>query len=137
MSGKSTESTPNGFSAHLEGLAQREIRFPLCVDCGRFHWYPMPRCPHCQSPRLHSRPASGKATLFTWTVVRHAFHPSLRDAVPYVVAAVTFADVPGVRLITNLVGVEFDDIRVGMELRPVFDVKDGDGGPATVRFHPA
>src|SRR5262245_53985195 len=91
------------FLPHFEGLACREIRLPCCGECGRFHWYPMPRCPHCQSSDIRWTSITGAARLYSWTVVRHAFHPSLRGALPYVVALVTFDDAPGVRLITNLV----------------------------------
>lgn len=123
------------FLPHFEGLARREVRLPCCGDCGRFHWYPMPRCPHCQGGDIRWSPITSPATLYSWTVVRHAFQPALRGSLPYIVALVTFDDAPGVRLITNLVDVEPADIHVGMALRPSFDIPP-DASPR-VRFCPA
>ncbi|CAG2160737.1 Zn-ribbon domain-containing OB-fold protein [Cupriavidus numazuensis] len=117
----SEEAISQEFLPHLEGLARGDIQLPYCIDCQKFHWYPMPRCPHCQNREIHWKTVSGDAKLFSWTVVRHAFHPSLKDELPYIVALVTFEDAPGVRLVTNLVGVAPEDIRMGMSLRPVFD----------------
>lgn len=116
-----TEPIAHEFIPHFDGLARGDIQLPYCIDCSRFHWYPMPRCPHCQSCEIHWKTVSGNAKLFSWTVVRHAFHPSLKGELPYVVALVTFDDAPGVRLVTNLVGVAPEDIQMGISLRPVFD----------------
>lgn len=130
-----TRQFPPEFLAHFDGLAQSRVQLPYCTACGRFHWYPMPLCPHCQSSKVEWRAVAGDAKLYSWTVVRHAFHPSLRDELPYVVALVTFDDAPGVRLVTNLTQTGLDNLRCDMALRPVFDNK-----PRTlprVKFRPA
>ncbi len=130
-----TDQVLTEFLPHFDGLAQGKIQFPYCSDCSRFHWYPMPRCPHCRSSAILWKAVAGGARLYSWTVVRHAFQPSLEDQLPYVVALVTFDDAPGVRLITNLVRAEPDALRCDMALRPVFD-NPPDARPK-VRFRPA
>lgn len=130
-----TASTAPEFLPHLKGLADHEIRLPRCANCGRFHWYPMPACPHCQSDAVQWQAVAGDAKLYSWTVVRHAFQESLRDELPYTVALVTFDDAPGVRLVTNLVDAGAADLRCDMPLRPVFDAQEGP--QAKVRFRPA
>lgn len=123
------------FLPHFEGLASQEIRFPRCTDCGHFHWYPMPACPQCQSQSVQWHAVRGEAKLYSWTEVRHPFHPSLRAEVPYTVALVTFDDAPGVRLVTNLLVVEAGGVHCDMALKPVFDTKSA--GTPKVRFRPA
>ena len=116
-----TRQFPPEFLPHFDGLVQGQIQLPNCRACDRFHWYPMPLCPHCQSSKIEWRAVVGDAKLYSWTVVRHAFHPLLRDALPYVVALVTFDDAPDIRLVTNLTGSDSDAWRCDMALKPVFD----------------
>lgn len=114
----STSAAPE-FRSILKSAEAGQICFPRCGDCHRFHWYPMPLCPHCRSAHIEWRPVQGPAQLFSWTVVRHPFDAKLADMVPYVVGLVTFADAPGVRLITNIVDADAATLRIGMELEPV------------------
>lgn len=130
-----TASIPPEFLPHIQGLANREIRIPRCADCLRFHWYPMPACPHCQSDALKWEVVGSDARLYSWTRVRHAFHPSLEKELPYTVALVTFSDAPGVRLVTNLVDEGSAALHCDMRLAAVFDPQ-GDS-QAKVRFRPA
>jgi hypothetical protein len=68
--------------------------------------------------------ASGNATLYTWSVVYQNDLPPFNERVPYVAAVVDLAEGP--RMMTNVVGCEFDDLAVGMALRVDFaDVGDG------------
>jgi uncharacterized protein len=104
----------------VAGMKEGRLCFPRCRDCGRFHWYPMPVCPHCQSAALAWQPVEGSAHVYSFTVVRHAFEEKWRNALPYVVALVEFADAPGVRLITNIVDIDPADVRIGLTVEPVF-----------------
>lgn len=115
-----TEKRPQReFLPFWEGLRAGRISFPKCEDCGRLHWYPMKRCPHCKSSRIAWTAVQGEGTLHTFTIVRFPFSPELRDQLPYVVALVEFPDAPGVRLITQLVDVPHEAIRIGMKLKPI------------------
>ena len=107
------------FRGYFEGLAAGTIQFPFCASCERFHWYPLPLCPHCGGSSVEWRAVSGKGCLWSWTEVRHAYVPSLRERLPYFVALVTFEDAPGVRLLTNLVG-HTQNLRIDMDVFPVF-----------------
>jgi uncharacterized OB-fold protein len=112
------------FAGHFEGLRERRLQFPFCDACGRFHWYPMLRCPHCRAADWQWRRIAGRGEVYSWTVVRHAFTPAVRDRVPYIVALVTFEDAPGVRLVTNIVETAADGVSIGMAVQPVFDLTD-------------
>jgi uncharacterized OB-fold protein len=124
---------PAEFAGFWSGLRERRISFPRCSDCGKVHWYPMQRCPFCHGAALEWMPVAGKASLYTWTVVRRSFSPDF--PAPYVVGLVEFAEVPGTRLVTNIVGADPGLLRIGMTLEPVFAI-DGNALPS-VRFRPS
>ncbi len=134
MDSSSEQKIPPEFVPHFTGLTEGQVRFPKCRECGKFHWYPMPLCPHCRSASIEWTATSGHASLYSWTVVRHAFSPSLRDQIPYVVALVTFDDAPGVRLITNLLDVSPPELQCDMLLKPEFQYKTGES--PSVKFRP-
>lgn len=114
-----TDETAPEFAGFFEAARRRQLAFPRCEDCGRFHWYPMKACPHCRSRRVAWQPVAGGGSLFSWTVVRHAFDPAYKDRLPYIVALVEFDDAPGIRLVTNL---EADPavLTIGDSVTPVF-----------------
>ena len=94
-----------------------------CTDCGHAFYYPRPFCPRCWSERTEWEAASGTGTLYTYSVIEQNDLPPFDARVPYVAAMVQLAEGP--RLMTNLVGVDFDAIRVDMavtvEFRPISD----------------
>jgi uncharacterized OB-fold protein len=59
--------------------------------------------------------------VYTYTVVHYPVVESLRDAVPYAVVAIELDDAPGPRLISNLVDVAPEDVRIGLEVELAWD----------------
>jgi len=107
------------FRGFWDDVRQGRLSFPRCRACGKRHWYPMKRCPHCQAADIAWQPVSGRATLYTWSVVRHPFTEDLKARVPVTIGLVEFADAPGVRLITELIDLKPEEIRIGMQLQAV------------------
>lgn len=124
---------PAGFAGFWESLRRQKISFPECQDCGKVHWYPMSRCPHCYGERLGWREIAGNATLWSWTTVLRTM--SADKPAPYTVGLVEFEEVPGVRLITNVIDAAPESLEFGMHLDPVF-ILEPDAMPL-VRFRPA
>ena len=118
-----------GFDRHLR---EGRLCFPRCRDCGRFHWYPKPTCPHCCSAVIDWQAVAGPGMVFSFTIVRHAFDAKWREALPYIVVLVTFEDAPGVRLVTNVVGIKPEVLLIGAAVEPVFQISDD--GEARVLF---
>jgi uncharacterized OB-fold protein len=77
---------------------------------------------------------SGGGTVYTWTVVHRAPLPSLAARGPYVVALVELDGGGGVRLASNLVGIEPAAVRIGMPVEVVWE--DVGPGLALPRFAP-
>ena len=122
------------FAAFFAHARQGNVCFPKCEACTRFHWYPMPRCPHCRSASWDWQRVSGAAEIYSFTKVRHPFDKSRRDALPYIVALVTFADAPDVRLITNIVDTAGASLRIGQRVEPVFPEPDDESGRVYFRL---
>ena len=114
--------------------ATAEGRFLLkrCDDCGVIIWYPRFLCPDCSSTNTSWFEATGKGTVYSYTVPRRAPGP-YREAVPFVVAYVELEEGP--RIMTNLVDVVIEDLAVGMPVEVVWH--DTGQGNALYRFRPA
>jgi uncharacterized OB-fold protein len=95
------------------------LRFLGCGSCGRIHHPPVPRCPYCGSRDVAPRPVSGRATVATYTINRQPFMPGFEP--PYVIAIVEIDEDPTVRLMTNIVGCEIDDVHIGMAVDVTFE----------------
>lgn len=117
--------------------AKRELRFQRCAACGKFRHPPAPACRHCKSFISEWVEARDEAELFSFTIVNFAAHPAVEEALPYNVAIVLFPSFDNVRLVSNVIDAESEDLTIGMRLRLVWD-KAGDRAPLP-RFsiHPA
>jgi uncharacterized protein len=126
--------TPDDFTRPWwDAVAEGRLLIMRCSTCGEAHFYPRPFCPRCGADTVAWEDASGDATLYTWSVVHQNDLPPFNERVPYVAAVVDLAEGP--RMMTNVVGCEFDDLQVGMALRVDFtDVGDGFHVPV---FRPA
>jgi len=105
------------------GGAEGELRFLRCDDCGYWIHPPQPICPACLGRSVGPQAASGRATVHTFTVNWQPWYPDLDP--PYVVAIVDLPEQEGLRLTTNIVGCEPDDVFVGMNLEVVFEDWEG------------
>ncbi|MFE7271236.1 Zn-ribbon domain-containing OB-fold protein [Streptomyces sp. NPDC057623] len=107
---------------YWDAAAGGRLLVRACRACGRAHHYPREFCPHCWSEDVHWEPASGRATLYTWSVVHRNDLPPFGERTPYVAAVVDLAEGP--RMMTEVV--EYGDagrLRAGMELSVAF--RDG------------
>ena len=87
-------------------------------------------CPHCSSLSIEVVPLSGNGTLYSYSILHHPQHPAFDYPV---LAALVDLD-EGVRLVSNLTGVEPADIRIGMALEVDFEA--GEGGTFVPVFRP-
>ncbi len=104
-----------------------------CEDCGNPIWYPRSFCPDCGTFNTSWSEASGRGTVYAFTVVHRSMVPGYREATPYVVAYVELEEGP--RIMTNVVGCGPDAVHVGMPVKVVFH--DTGAGNALYRFEPA
>lgn len=108
-----------------EGLKARRLLIQQCNACTHWNFYPRRHCPVCLEHDLTWREVDGSATLYSYTVTRIATLPDFIDEMPQKLAVVELAQ--GVRINTNLVGLDENEIKIGMALQPVFAEVDGKG----------
>jgi hypothetical protein len=76
---------------------------------------------------------SGRGTISSWVVFHQLYFPSFAVDIPYAVVQVELEEGP--RLISNLVGVKNQEIRIGMPVEVVFE--DVTAEVTIPRFRPA
>ena len=109
-----------------DAAARGALLLKRCVACGEPHYYPRASCPFCGSDRTEWTEASGRGTVYAYSVFRRA-------PIPYAIAYVTLAEGPTV--MSNIVDCDLDAIRIGQPVRVTF--KPTDGGPPVPMFAPA
>lgn len=106
-----------------EAAKRHELRVPKCRECGNIHFPPGGMCPKCLSVDLDWVKLSGKGKVWSWVVFHQVFFKSFADDAPYNVAFVELDEGPV--MITNLVKIRNEDIKLGMPVKVVFeDVTD-------------
>jgi uncharacterized OB-fold protein len=107
----------------FEGAREHKLMIQRCGACGTAHWPVKSRCPQCLSMDMTWVQASGKGTLYTFTLMHQILHPGFASEAPYNIAEVDLAEGP--RVISNIVGCSNADLRIGMTLEVTFeDVTD-------------
>lgn len=94
------------------------LRIQECQDCSALIHPPQPICRYCRSHNMGVRDVSGRASLAGFTVNHRFGFPDMPP--PYVVAEVAIAEDPRVRLTTNIVDCEPDDLKLGMPVEVEF-----------------
>jgi uncharacterized OB-fold protein len=102
-----------------QGGGDGELRFLRCDACRYYIHPPAPLCPECLGRALTPGAVSGLGVVHTYTVNHQPWIPGFDP--PYVVAIVELAEQPGLRLTTNIVSCEIDDVEIGMPVRVVFE----------------
>jgi acetyl-CoA acetyltransferase/uncharacterized OB-fold protein len=95
------------------------LRIQECRDCDALIHPPQPVCRYCRGRNMGVRDVSGKATLSAFTVNHRFGFPDLPP--PYVVAQVAIVEDPRVRLTTNIVDCDPDDLQLGQLVEVMFE----------------
>jgi uncharacterized OB-fold protein len=115
--------TPNPFSKPFWEAAKRhELTLQKCDRCGTVRYYPRPRCPECQSPDTTWTVMSGRGSVYSFTIVHRPLARWFKDHMPVVVAIIDLDE--GVRMMSNVVECEPDDVHVGMRVAVTWDDVD-------------
>ena len=127
--------TPNMDDAGFwEGCRRQRLLFQCCGECNAPRHPPTPVCPRCHSTNMSWTEARGDGEVYSYNVIHHASHPAVRERLPYVGAVITFSDVPGVRLISNVTDCDPSSVHIGMKVALWWD--DIGEGMFAPRFRP-
>ncbi|MFJ3649427.1 bifunctional MaoC family dehydratase N-terminal/OB-fold nucleic acid binding domain-containing protein [Streptomyces murinus] len=102
------------------GVAEHRLLIQRCTGCGTLRHPWLPGCNACGGPGWDTVEASGEGTVHSYVVMHHPPFPAFDP--PYAVALVQLAE--GVRMVSNVVGVPYDKVRIGMPVRLEFMAYD-------------
>lgn len=118
------------------GLRERKLLIQRCTGCGALRMPPRPMCPECQSLEWDSIESSGRGTVHSYVIPQYPPLPFMEY--PYVVALIDLDE--GVRLVSNLCGIEPAAIENGMEVEVFYETFESitDGSELVLhQFRPA
>jgi uncharacterized OB-fold protein len=101
------------------GARERRLVIQKCVSCKKYVFYPRLGCPFCFSDRLEWVQASGRGTVYSYSVVRNNPPSSFMDDLPFVIAIVELEE--GVRMMTNIVDCDPEVVDCDMPVQVTFE----------------
>jgi uncharacterized protein len=104
---------------YWEGCKRHELRIQRCTACGHYQFYPRLYCDKCFSDDVEWITASGRATVYTFTIVHRPPSDAFKGDLPYVVALVKLEEGPS--MMTNIVGCPPEQVAIGMAVKVTFD----------------
>jgi uncharacterized protein len=109
---------------YWEATREERLVLPWCTACTSFFWYPRVVCPTCLGATVEWRDAAGTGEVYAVSVMHKTGMGRDPADGPYAVAVVELAE--RVRLLTNVIGIEPDDVAVGMAVRVAWhELSDG------------
>jgi uncharacterized OB-fold protein len=116
-----------------EAARARTLLLAKCDDCGAFSYPPELSCASCGSSQRSWVEASGRASLWSWTVCHPPMLPWFARDGTWLVSVVELEEGP--RMVTTLREVAEEDVQIGLEL--VADFEDIDDDITLVVFRSA
>ncbi len=115
------------------GAGRHELLIQRCRECRAYQFIAQSCCRGCLSENIGWVAASGKGKVYSYTIIHRPPTQKFAADTPYTVALVELEE--GVRMMSNIVEIEPQEVRVGMAVEVVFD----DVGPAIAlpKFRPA
>jgi len=100
-----------------EATAHRQLEILRCQTCKTWVHYPKPSCWNCSSGDLKPERVSGRGTVYSYTVT-HQDVPGY--TAPFAVVIVELEEQAGLRMVSNVVDVPPEDVRIGMPVEVTF-----------------
>ncbi len=123
--------TPNVWTQPFwDAAADHRLVVPRCTACGAYRFPPSPFCWNCRAQTVEWIEHDGAGEIYSFTVIRHAVIPDVRDALPVVAAVVELPGTGGCRVIGNVVDCDPSDVQIGLPVTlDWYDVREGTSVP--------
>jgi len=115
-----------------EAAAEHRLVVQRCASCEHTRHPPAPICPECRSGESDWKEVSGRGEVYTFTIVHRPI--AAGQELPYLVAVIALEGSGGLRIISNLVGVDPGEVAIGLPVEVVWE--DMSANLAIPRFHP-
>ena len=107
---------------YWEAAAKGELLIQKCSACQHVQFPPRKHCENCGSADVAWVASAGNGVIYTFTVARRPPHPVFAEQVPLVVAVVELEE--GVKLMTNIIECDPDNVAIGMSVKVAFEPVD-------------
>ena len=115
------------FEPWWRAASEGRLLFQTCPGCEHKQFYPRPLCLACGAMPEWTE-ASGRGSVYTFTVVRQYGGKPFRDELPYVVAMIELEE--GVRLFSNVTDCDPEAVHIGMAVEAyAVEAAEGVGVP--------
>lgn len=104
-----------------DGVQAGRLLIQRCF-CGKLRHPPGPMCPVCRSLEWEAAEACGRGTVYSYVVAHHPPIPPFEY--PNLIVLVELEE--GVRIVSNLVDIEPEEVEIGMAVRARFDEVEPD-----------
>jgi uncharacterized protein len=105
-----------------EGATHGELLIQRCAVCATLRHPPRPMCGVCGSLEWDTLKSSGRGVVYSFVIYHHPPVPAFD--IPYVAALIELEE--GTRLVSNVVGIPPDEVRIGMPVEVTFVKVDDD-----------
>jgi hypothetical protein len=103
-----------------DGCREHKLLIQRCNRCHHYLHPPKLVCRFCLSTSLEPTEVSGRGVVDTFTIPLQPFDAYYASKVPYVLAVVELAEEKNLKMVTNIVDIDPDAVRVGMAVEVVF-----------------
>jgi uncharacterized protein len=115
-----------------DGTKQHRLMLQRDRETGAAFFYPRVLAPGTLSDDLEWFEASGKGTVYSYTVDRRGTAPAFASKAPYVIAIIELDEGP--HMTSNIVDCAIEDVRIGMPVEAVYE--DANDEITLVKFRP-
>ena len=102
-----------------DAAKKHQLLIQHCRDCGAHQFLPQSCCRGCLSEEIEWVEAKGKGKIYSYTIINRPPTKRFQGDVPYTVALVELDE--GVRMMTNVVGIDPQQVRIDMAVEVVFE----------------
>lgn len=117
---------------YWQGTRASKLMIQRCRNCAKWQWGPEWICHHCHAFDLNWEEVAPHGRIYSWERTWHAPMSVLKDSVPYLSVLVELEHADGVRMIGNLLGDPLQEVKIGAEVRAVFEPHDDASIPYTL-----
>jgi uncharacterized OB-fold protein len=115
-----------------QAAAEHRLVVQRCTACEHTRHPPAPVCPECRSADSDWQELSGRGEVYSYTSVYRPI--AAGQELPYVIAVIALEAAGGIRMISNLVDLNPDELEIGLPVEVVWE--DMSAELAVPRFRP-
>ena len=115
-----------------QAAAEHRLVVQRCTSCEHTRHPPAPVCPECRSSDADWKEVPGRGEVYSYTAVHRPI--AADQKLPFVVAVIALEGSGGLRMISNLVDVDPDEVEIGLPVELVWEDMSED--LAIPRFRP-